>query len=236
MNNGNFPTLTDFRNHLVNQLGVIEVLRQSLYDTIVYPTAGLAALLFFQVPQGQGFSASPGNAGNVKVLTDTNMVNGGSLPSPQGFWSQSAEVDVQPGSSAATVNTFALQIPKAVGAAAATLQAGSHDVNAIYSAGSLEFTIGMKPYLQEAPLLKFPPKARFEYDVAIGADSNAAEAMVAEKLRAGGRPYKFSPGFSIMTSQNFQVALRWPVIVPTPSTNNAAIRVILDGWLFRAVQ
>jgi hypothetical protein len=37
-----------------------------------------------------------------------------------------------------------------------------------------------------------------------------------------------------MTSQNFSVNLLWPVVVAT--TNNAAVRVILDGWLFRGVQ
>lgn len=236
MSPGSFPTMEDFRAHMAVDPNSIEVIRQSLYDTMLYPTAGQVALLFFQTPIGQGLSASPGNANNPKALTDTNMQSQGQLPAPQGFWISSAELDVQPGSSA-TANTFALQIPKNnVAAQAATVQAGAHDVNAIYSTGSFVLTIGQKPYLQEAPLLRFPPKCRFEYDCAIGFDSDAAAVLVAEKMKAGGRPYVLDPGLALMTSQTFNVTLGWPVVVATPSGFNAAVRCTLDGWLFRAVQ
>ena len=60
------------------------------------------------LPLGQGLSASPGNANAVKALADTNMQMAGALPAPQGFWIQSIEVDVQPGSST-TANTYAIQ-------------------------------------------------------------------------------------------------------------------------------
>lgn len=236
----NFPTLQDFRSYMVNKLGTMEVIKQSLYDTVLYPTAGLANMLFFQNPIGQGLSSAPGNAGAAKTLADTNMEAAGTLPAPQGFWIQSIEVDFQPGSSAAA-NTFALQIPGALVATdVATAQAGAHDVNAFYTTGALTLTIGQKPYLKEGALLRFPPKARFELDTSLAAGAGAAATLerlhLKEKLRAGGRPYNLEPGLPLMTSQNFNVALSWPVIVPTPSGFNGAVRVILDGWLFRAVQ
>ncbi|MGH6795931.1 MAG: hypothetical protein ACREDH_12240 [Methylocella sp.] len=231
-----FPSLSDFKSYMTVQYGSVEVIKQSLYDTVIYPTAGLAQMLFFQNPIGQGLSASPGNAGLPKALSDTDLQLPGQLPAPQAFWVDSIEVDFQPGSSAAA-NTFALQIPGAFAAVAiATLQAGAHDVNAFYSTGALQFTIGTKPYLQEAALLRFPPKARFEYDVAVASNSATTAEVVKEKLKAGGRPYNLTPGLPIMTSMNFNVSLLWPVIVPTPSGFNGAVRVILDGWLFRAVQ
>jgi hypothetical protein len=235
-----FPNVEDFRKYLVTKIGEVEVIKQSLYDTLVYPTAGVAGLPFFQLPQGQGLSASPGNAGATKALSDTNLTLGGQLPAPQAFFISSIEVDFQPGSSAAA-NTFAIRTPgNLVATDVATAQAGSHDTNAFYTGGSLTLTIGTKPYLNEAALLRFPPKARFEYEVALAGGAGAAATLerihVNEKLRAGGRPYQFEPGIALMTSQNFVVTLAWPVAVPTPSGFNGAARVILDGWLFRGVQ
>lgn len=230
-----FPTIDKFRDYMVNQLGSIEVVAWSLYDTMLYPLAGVANLNFFQTQQGQGLSAQPGNANAAKSQADTNMELSGQLPSPQGFWIDSVEVYVEPGSSA-VANTFALQIPSAIAAAAAaTVQAGEHDVFSIYSTGALILTIGSKPYLREAPLLRFPPQRRKEFSAAL--TSNSATAVLGVKARAvaDGRPYFTVPGLPIMTSQNFGVSLQWPAVVAT-QTNNAQIKVALQGWLFRAVQ
>lgn len=235
-----FPDVNSFRQYMATKLGDVEVIKQTLYDTIIYPTAGQANMLFFQNPIGQGLSASPGNANNAKALSDTNMNNAGSLPAPQGFFVQSIEIDVRPGS-VATANTFTPQTiaSSAAAPAAATgiVQLGAlNDLDAIYGSGALQFTIGPKPYLQEAPLLRFPPKCRPEVDAAVGGNSATTANFGAARYKAGGRPYQLNPGLAIMTSQNFAVALQWPVIVATPSGFNASVRVILDGWLFRAVQ
>jgi hypothetical protein len=234
--NQNFPSLADFRSFMVNQLGSVEVIRQSLYDTQLYPTAGQTRLAFFQLPIGQGLSASPGNANAAKALTDTNMQLGGQLPAPQGFWIQSVEVDFQPGS-VNTANTFTIQPPTLTAAAAGVgIQCGEHDVNNFYNAGALALNIGQKVYLQEAPLLWFPPKCRFELDTAVAQNSATTTLWGKVKMKAGGRPYILDPGLALMTSQNFDITLTWPVVVATPSGFNGAVRVILDGWLFRAVQ
>jgi hypothetical protein len=236
----NYPNLESFKAGLVARLGEVEVIRQSLYDSIVYPTAGAAAIQFFQNPISQGLSASPGNAGNPKNLTDTNLQLGGQLPAPQAFWIQSIEVAFAPGS-VATANTFTPQPPgNLVATDVATAQAGSHDVNAFYIGGALSLTIGTKPYLNEAPLLRFPPKARFEGEFALAGGAGAAATLervhVSEILTSGGRPYMLDPGLGIMTSMNFNVQLTWPVAIATPSGFNGRVEVILDGWLFRAVQ
>lgn len=235
MNGRQFPTVDDFRNHLVTQLGQIEVIRQSLYDTMLYPLAGIANLAFFQTPIGQGLSPAPGNANNAKTLADTNMILAGQLPSPQGFWIESIALHVEPGSSNAA-NTFLIQVPSAFAAAAAvTVQAGEHDVQRIYNSGALTLTIGTKPYLQEAPLVRFPPKGRQELDTDIATTSGTVGQVVNAKAFAGGRAYTLNPGLAIQSSQNFGVVLSWPALVTT-AANNASIRCILDGWLFRAVQ
>lgn len=231
-----FPTIDAFKSYMVNQLGAVEVIAWSLYDTMLYPTAGQAALNFFQTQQGQGLSAQPGNANNPKSQADTNMELSGQLPSPQGFWIESVEVYVEPGS-VNTANTFTLLTPEQAPAAAAiTAQAGSHDVNAIYQSGALVLTIGQKPYLREAPLMRFPPRKRKEAQFAIANNSATAVLALAETAVADGRPYFTMPGLPIMTSQNFGVSLQWPAVVATPSGFNAQVRVALQGWLFRAVQ
>lgn len=232
----NFPTLGDFRQYMVNKMGSMEVIRQSLYDSVLYPTAGAANIPFFQNPIGASFSVHTGAAAQVKGLWDTNMTLAGQLPAPQGFWIESIELIVLPGS-VSTANTFTLQnLSNSAAAAAATVQSGAHDVNAILSGGSLTLTVGTKPYLQEASLLKFPPKCRMELDGDLSSNSATAIEVVKETLRAGGRPYYIDPGVPLMTSQNFGVTLNWPVAVATPSGFNAKIMMILDGWLFRAVQ
>jgi hypothetical protein len=232
-----FPSIEQFRKYMVAKMGEVEILKASLYDTLVYPTAGQIAMTFFQNPIGAGASASPGNAGNVKALSDTNMQLGGQLPAPEGFWVESIELLVIPGASAATTTTFTNQVPTNFAvAAAAGLQAGGHDVSAIVSSGSLLFTVGAKPYLKEANLLRFPPQCRMEYAWDIATSSGTVGETIKESVHAGGRVYGIDPGIAIPTGQNFQVQLAWPVIVATPSTFNASVKVILDGWKFRAVQ
>jgi hypothetical protein len=231
-----FPDINSFKAYMVNDIGSVEVIPWSLYDTMLYPTAGVAALNFFQTQQGQGLSAQPGFANNPKSQADTNMELSGQLASPQGFWVDSVEVYVEPGS-VNTANTFALQIPSASpAAAAATAQAGEHDVYAIYTTGALVFTIGQKPYLKEAPLMRLPPRRGKGMDVALANNSATAVLSIKALAQATWRPYYTTPGLPIMTSQNFGVALQWPVAVATPSGFNAQVRVALQGWLFRAVQ
>ena len=236
MDQSAFPDVEAFRRYMVTQVGQIEVIRQSLYDTLVYPTAGIIALNFFQNPIGAGLSASTGNVGVVKALSDTNMVLGGQLPAPQGFWIESVELITLPGGSGAANNFTQIDPTASVAVATAAVQAGEHDVNAILTGGSLTLTVGTKPYLNEASLLRFPPFCRMEYDWSMASDSATTTEMKKAALRAGGDPYMINPGIALPTSQNFGVTLNWPVIVPTPSGFNAKIMCILDGWLFRGVQ
>jgi hypothetical protein len=238
----NFPDLASFRTMLAakNPGQDWEVLKQSLYDFQIYPTAGNAALNFFQVAIGGANSASSGNATNPKVLGDTNMTQAGILPAPMMFFCNSVEVHADPGS-VATANTFTIQTAAssvaAPAAATGAVQVGAvNDVNAILTGGALTFTIGQKVYLQEGPLFRFPPKCRFELDAAVTSNSATTAEVAFAKLKAGGRPYQLDPGIAIFSMQNFAVQLIWPVVIATPSGFNARVGVVLDGWLFRAVQ
>lgn len=233
--NQSFPSLDQMAKALAIDVNAIEIVKQPLYDYNLYPLAGLINLPFFQTQQGAGLSTSPGNANQVKQLSDTNMINGGSLPAPQAFWINGIEVDVQPGSSAAA-NTYANQVPAGfAAAAAATVQSGEHDVNLVYTTGFLTLQISQKNYYQEGPLYRFPTRHDIHLDSALATTSGTAGEVTKAKLNLEGDMVSINPGVGIMTSQNFGVTLSWPVVVALP-TNNARVGVILDGWLFRAVQ
>lgn len=237
MLNQQFPNLENFADHIVAVLGKVEVIRQPLYDYVLYPTAGSAQpFIFFGVPQGQGLSSSSGNAANPKGLADTNMQNAGLLPKPQAFWCEGIEFDFQPGSSAAA-NTYAIQIPAAsVAAAAATVQAGENDVSNVLSGGVLTLTVSNKNYYQEGPLFRFPPATGFSLDTSVASNSATATALVKAKLKAEGEPCRLDPGLAIMETQAFQVTVQFPAAIATPSGFNARMGVTLPGWLFRPVQ
>lgn len=232
-----YPTLEQFAGSIAAVLGKIEVIEQELYDRIVYPLAGIAQLLFFQNPKGAGFSSESGLAAAAgKSDADTNMTQNGQLPAPQAYWIDNIQVDVDPGS-ITTANLFTTINPTtAVAAAAITNATSVQDKNAILNAGWLQLSLGTKPYYQNGPLAYFPPRAQKRIDAAIGnSDTTTHNALETAIMWVCGQPRTLDPGLGLATGFNFQVAVNFPVLVPTV-TNNARIKVLLGGWLFRAAQ
>ena len=231
------PTAADFNSRRVTNAAQSEIIRQRFYDYQLYPTAGSTQLTFFSSPVGQGLtSAVGGTAGTPKTLWDTNLELGGTLPSGKAFMVESIEVFFMPGS-VSTANTFTLAKPLEFAAAAAATIAGQlADVNSFYNSGMLEFNVLSKNYLRETPLLAFPPKTSFNLDAAIASNSATTAANVVQNMRAAGRPYYISPEIALQPAVNFEVVLRWPAAVATPSGFNARVGVILDGYFMRASQ
>lgn len=230
------PSLADLAKYSVNRPGQAEVIKQGLYDTQIYIAAGQTVMTFFSSPQGQGLSAQPGNANGTKVLADTNMLLAGQLPSQQDFLVQTIEINMIPGS-VNTANTFTLVNPIAFLAAAsgATVFGASSDVAAFYNTGFLNFKVGSKDYLQEAPLGKFPPQAHLDVNAAVASTSATVGQTLVSFTRAEGRPYHIDP-IRLQSTQNFNVTLNWPVAVAMPSGFNSQVRVTLDGYLYRSSQ
>lgn len=215
--------------------GNVEKFQQSLYDTVIYATAGTTELSFFTTPYNQGKSAQPGWATKGKTLADTNMKVGGQLPEGHAYRAESMEIAFLPGSDA-TADTFALQSPVVWAAvAAATLTAGIDDVNAFYNAGWVEFKIGDKMICQEAPIGRFPVKTYREIAGMVATNSaTTSEALFAMNV-AKGRPYYFPVPVTIAPKDTFSVALKWPAVVATPSGKNGQVKVILDGQQYKSV-
>ena len=236
-----YPDITQFVTHLGIDPTSLELIEMPLFQYLVYPTAGLTNMRFFGTGIGQGVSsASPGNAGNALALSDTNLQGpGGQLPSPQMYYITGIQVVCDPGSSAATNTTFALQPPGnflAVPTAAGLPQAGEADVNAILSTGSLQLNISNKPYYQDAPLYMMPPSAYLHLEAALASNSATTGAVLKAKLASRGVLRKINPGIGIASSMNFDVTLTWPVAVATPSGFNARLGVRFDGFQIRAAQ
>lgn len=214
------PSRAQLSKYSVNRPGW-EAIKQSLYDFQAYAAAGATQLTFFANPVGQ----------SGKTLSDTNMSLSGQLPKNQEFLLQSIEIVFHP-----TTPTVAAQMPAAYGA-----QVAAQIVNDAYifgRSGNLTLTVGSKPYLQEAPLGRFPQKAHFALDAAF---SDATTAGAAQQARAafgfwGGRPYMLDPApLLLVENQNFSITLNWPEGVQA-ITNPARVGVILDGILYRRSQ
>jgi hypothetical protein len=194
-------------------------------------------LAFFQQPIGQGItSAIGGTVGAGKTQWDTNMELGGTLPSGKAFLIESIEVVFFPGS-VSTANTYTPIKPLEFNAtASATVGGQLADVNSIYQSGMLELNILSKNYLRETPLIAFPPKTQFNLDVGIASNSATTAVNLAENMRAAGRPYYIDPTIALQPAVNFEVLIRFPAAVATPSGFNGRIGVVLDGYFMRASQ
>lgn len=231
------PTAADFQLGRVTNPGQSEIIRQPLYDSLLYAAAGAQELKFFQTPKGQGLTSAVGaTAANPKTAADTNMVMAGTLPSGQEMLVESVEVAFYPGS-VSTANTYTIDaLTFFLAAASAVPTAAVDDVNAFYQSGWLEFNILAKNYLTQAPLGCFPPKTQLTAGGAIASNSATTSEVGYALARQTGRPWYVDPKIDLMPAMNFDVTLKWPGLVATPSTFNARVMVTLDGFLLRASQ
>lgn len=149
---------------------------------------------------------------------------------------ESIEVHFFPGS-VSTANTYTPAKPLEFNAtAAATLGGQLADVNSFYQSGMLELNVLSKNYLRETPLIAFPPKTCLNLDAAIASNSATTSTMIVENGRAAGRPYYISPEIALQPAVNFEIVLKFPAAVATPSGFNGRVGVILDGYFMRASQ
>lgn len=232
------PTAADFNSRRVTNPSQSEVVRQRFYDYQLYATAGTTQLTFFSAPVGQGItSALGGTVGGGKTLWDTNLELPNTLPSGKAFMIESIEVFFMPGS-VATANTYTIVTPTVFAStAAATIGSQFADVNSFYQSGMLELNILSKNYLRETPMLAFPPKANFEFSAAgVASNSTTTGAIQTGNMKASGRPYYISPEIALQPAVNFEVVIRYPAAVATPSGFNGRVGVILDGYFMRASQ
>lgn len=214
--------IIDYKNpekYSVNRAGQ-EAITWSFYDFQTYPTAGASTFTFFQLPVGQ----------NSKTLNDTNMQAAGALPAGQRFLIETIELFFYSGF---TINTF-----NATASQANYGKSQSADVLAIYKSGALQFNIGSKPYLQEAPLNKFPPSVGIRVDSAVASNAAATSYLESDYATAIGRTYRLGGlPLYIEPTQNFNVQLLFQNgVVALPSGVDGRIGISLGGVLYRNSQ
>lgn len=211
-------SLQQLREYAVNRPDEYEITRQSLYDTQTYDgDAGQTVLTFFQDPIGA--------SGKTKV--STNMESAGQLPAPKYFLIESIEILFFPGEN--PVSSLAVPTPPA----AASFFA--NDVYTFSKNGYLDLFIGSKSYLTESPMGRFPGKTRLDVDFGF-ATGDTSNVQSGDYAALCGRPYFIDPQITLIPNQNFNITLNWPTAEALPSTNDATVKVILDGLLYRLSQ
>jgi hypothetical protein len=230
------PNINDMARYRVTDPNQSEVIRQRLYDFVLYPAGGQQEFTFFSNPVGSGTTSTPGaSVGSPKTYFDTNMEAANTLPSGKTFLVETIEVVFQPGS-VATANTFTPAAKMGTLGAISAAQVGAiNDIDLVYNTGMLVFKILDKNYLREVLLKSFPPKTWMRVDTSISTTAVTTTSGVQNEY-PDGRPYYVEPNINLQPTVNFSITVSTPNAQPLPSTFNGRIGVILDGYLARASQ
>jgi hypothetical protein len=222
----NVANMSDISNFNVINWNDWEITTQSLYDSASYLAAGQPSLVFFQQPVGAGV----GFGGGAKTFSDTNLQLAGQLPNGQMFITTSIEINFQP-----TTPTVAADMPAAIHAANAVPNI-INDAYIFWRSGNLNFNVLSKSYLEEAPLMNFPPTADLAGFAAVAAGTGIADEVNISYANSSGPTYLLTPNNILITSnQNFKVTLGWPE-GNQAITNPARVFVRLNGMLLRLTQ
>lgn len=202
----------------VNVVGQVKVTWQPLWDYQTYANAGFTGpTQFFQVQAGQ----------SGKTVEDTNMTQGGFLPSPINMLVTGVEFCFWPGVA-----------PVRVAAAAPDVKGISNDMYAVQNGRmSFKLTIGDATWLQEAPLGVFPPQFNLEgYAAEAFAQAAAADQSVQVDYAAMRGPmYQLIP-LRLISSQDFSVSVNSPAAIALPSGVDARWGFRLHGYRYSLAQ
>ena len=220
------PVLTkqQLDTHLTQVGSIQDVIWAPLFDSAFYITAGQLSLSFFSAPQGQGTTSAPGASG-VKTIADTNMTAAGQLTKGNAFYMTGQELQFYPGLNPA-------QAPVAV-----TLIGGFiNDTYVAGKSGTLTLTIGSnRTYIQDGPLMNFPPVTRLAVATALAGDAVTNSTTEVTYAAWSGEPYSITPVY-LEATLGFQEVITWPALQALPSGNQGRLFSRLRGYLVRNAQ
>ncbi len=205
-------------------LATQDIIYAPIYDSAAYASAGQTQIVFFTQPLGQGTTSAPGATGT-KTLADTNMTAAGQLTKGNEFFMIGQELMLFPG-----------ELPEQNLGAGATVNGFVNDTYVIGKSGVLTLQIGSnRNYIQDGPLMIFPPAARLAVASGVGGTSTAGTQSVLnmEYAQWTGEPYAITPVY-IEATQGFQETLQWPVAVTAQVTARLFSR--FRGYLIRNAQ
>jgi len=215
-------TQSDLDQHRT-ALATQDIIYAPLFDSALYGTAGQNQIVLFTSPVGQGVTSAPSATGS-KTLADTNMTAAGQLTKGNEFFMIGQELMLFPGQSP--------EVASLTGA----INGFVNDTYTVGKSGFLTLQIGSnRNYIQDGPLMIFPPAVRLAVAGAAGAPTTATITSVLNMEYASwtGEPYAITPVY-IEATQGFQEVLQWPGAVPINSTARLFSR--LRGYLIRNAQ
>lgn len=217
-------TKEDLNEHRAMLANVQDVIWAPLYDAIAYAAAGQLNLTFFTSPIGQGTTSAPGASGT-KTRADTNLTSAGQLTKGNEFFMVGQELHLFPG-----------QLPADGDTTIATGLNFTNDVWEVGVSGLLTLQVGSdRVFLQDGPLLLFPPAARLYVSASLAMTTTAGTQSLASIDYAawGGEPYTITPIY-IEANQGFQEFITWPALVTISATARLLSR--MRGYLVRNAQ
>lgn len=210
------PRVKDLKKYDVNRKGQVEAIWQPLYDFQVYAAAGTTkTYTFFAVPNGQ--------AG--KTFEDTNMEVAAVLPAPKEMLITHIEVVFLPGA-----------VPSSLDATVVVINEQWNDMYQMLNKGYLDFFIGSKSYLTDAPIGKFSNSFGLTGVASDAIGTTTVDVKTASHTQYatfGGPLYKITP-VKLVANQNFNITLNFPTTAAV--SVDARIGVILGGFLYRLSQ
>jgi hypothetical protein len=233
-NAGGRPVLTPdyLSTHRVGVPGTKDVIWNPLFDFLAYPSAGAALFSFYANQQGQGISSSPGAGAVAKSETDTNLTINNQLTKGNEFYAIGSETLFYPGVSNAALPLTVLpgraNLPTTVGIFV-------NDVWSVGNGGIKLLKIGTdRVYINDGPLMMFPPVTRLALQAAVAEVSATATGVGMEISYAAwsGEPYTIVPIY-IEANQQFTMQVKFPALIPTNSGQIARIGDRLRGYLIR---
>jgi hypothetical protein len=212
--------------------GDTDVVWWPLFDSISYPSAGLAQFAFYANPIGQGTTSTPGAGAVAKTIYDTNLQVNNQLTSGNEFYMIGSESNFFPGVSNAALPLSVL--PGRQNQSSTSIGNFANDIFSVGMGGVKTFTVGTdRKYFQDGPLALFPPSQRLAGFTALAGDSTSA-GLGAEVTYASwsGELYTMVPVY-IQANQNFTMVVSYAAIIPTPSTSIGRLIDRMRGYLIR---
>jgi hypothetical protein len=220
--------------HRVGIPGQKDVIWNPLYDFQAFPSGGFngGQTSFFSNQQGQGVSSAPGVGTNVsKTQFDTNLQAPNQLTLGNEFYCIGTETLFYPGVSNVTNAPFGIlpgrsNVPTSIGLFV-------NDVWEVGNQGFKALKVGTdRFYVQDGPLMMFPPVTRLAVAVALAGDAATNAGGEIAYAAWSGEPYTVVPIY-IQTNQLFTVFYYFPVAIALPSGQIGRLGERLRGYLIR---
>lgn len=221
--------------HRVGVPGQKDVIWNPLFDFQALPSSGVAGgqLTFFSNQQGQGTSSAPGVGTNVpKTQYDTNLQAPNALTLGNEFYAIGSETLFYPGVTNVTNSPFGLLPGRSI-TAPTSIGLFVNDVWEVGNQGFKAFKVGTdRYYIQDGPLMMFPPVTRLALNSAIAGISATNVGGLIEYAAFSGEPYTLVPIY-LQTNQLFTMFYYFATQIALPSGSIGRIGERLRGYLIR---